>query len=128
MLVAFIANIIQNRQLLIGNELRNLLNQLALLDLIGNFRHDQLPCPAGQFFNAGWFPTCVILPAIRETRAHTHRTAARRISSADHRWTIHQHTTGRKIRAPDNLHQLVMAGLRIFNQQHRRVNNFSGIM
>ena len=60
MLVTFVPNVVENGQLFIGNQLRNLLDQFAFLDLIGNFGYDKLPCTAGQLFNARWFPSAVL--------------------------------------------------------------------
>ena len=63
--VAFVADVIQYGQLLIGNQLRDLLNQLAFLHLIRNFRHNKLPRAAGQFFNACGFPAFLaVLPSV----------------------------------------------------------------
>ena len=63
--VAFVTNVVQNRQLFIGNQLCDLLNQLAFLHLIRDFRHNKLPRATGQFFNACGFPAFLaVLPAI----------------------------------------------------------------
>ena len=110
MLVTFVPNVIENRQLFIGDQLRNLLDQFAFLDLIGNFGDDKLPRTAGQLFNARWFPSAV-LPAVRETGAHPHRAASAGISSAYNGAAINQHPASCKVGPTHNIHQLFLAGL-----------------
>jgi hypothetical protein len=104
LLVRFIADIGENRQFLVGNDLGDLLDQLALLHLIGNFGDDNLPCtaPLGVF----------LLPFA----AYPHRTTATLIGGVDNRLRIDQCAASRKIRPLDDRHDLGMFRLGRINQ------------
>src|SRR3546814_1967948 len=56
---AFVADILEDRELLVGDQLRDLLDQLALGDPIGDFADDELPGAARQFLDSIRFPASV---------------------------------------------------------------------
>src|SRR3546814_1507055 len=66
---ALVAHILQDRQLLVGDQLRDRLDQLALGDPIGNFADDELPGAARLLFDSRGFPAAVALSPGGKARA-----------------------------------------------------------
>src|SRR5690606_5645942 len=74
---AFVAHILKDRELLVGDELRDRLDQLALGDAVRNFADDKLPGSAGQLFDPAFFPDAIGVLAGRKTRTNAKAAAAR---------------------------------------------------
>jgi len=127
-LIAFIAHIFQDRQLLVVDQGRDLLDQLALLHLIGNFADDQLPGAAAQFLYAGRFPDALIILAGRKARTGAERAAPRGIGFRNDCGTIHQHAASGEVRPLHHCHQRRMIRIGIVDQQAGGIEYFGHIM
>ena len=113
--VGFVAHIGQDRQLLVVDQRRDLLDQLRLLHLIRNFGDDRDPGAAAMI---------LLVPA----RARAEGASSGGIGFGDDRRAVHQHAAGRKVRPPHDLHQCRMIGIGVVYQQMGGVDQFSDIM
>ncbi len=110
-----VAEVVDQRQLLVVVELRHPLDQAGLADQPGNFRDDDLIGAAAGLF---------LVPA----RAHAERAAAGGIGLGDHRRRVDDDAAGREVRPLDVFQQRLGARVRIVDQEQRRVAELGGIV
>ena len=115
LLVAFVAHVGQDRQLLVGDQIGDLLDQLALLDAVRNLADQQVPAAA-----------LFLLDADRGAQAEA--AAPRGISQSDRLAAVDQHAAGREVGAADEVHQRRILGMRIVDQLHGRVGQLGDIV
>ena len=113
--VAFVAHIGQDRQLLVVDQVRDLLDQLGFLDLIGNFGDDGDPAAP---------PAILLVPA----RARAERAAPSGIGFGDDRRAVDQHAAGGEVGAAHDVHQRRMVGIGIVDQQICGVDQLGDIV
>ena len=128
LLIRFIADVFQDRQLLVGDQLGNLLDQLALGELVGDFRNHQLPGTAAQLFDAGFFPRAIRIAPGRKAPAHAQRAAPGFISARDNLAAFGHDPAGGKVRPVEQLHQLGMFGMGIVDQQQGRIDDLGHVV
>ena len=114
-LSALVAHIVEQRQLLLFQQLAQFLEQARLLHLIRNLRHDDLVSAAARVFD---FPL----------GAHAETAAARLVSIQHGFLRLNDHAASRKVRPLHEAHQLFGRRFRRLNQEARRVDHFSRIV
>ncbi len=102
-LVRFVADIGQDRQLLVVDQVRDLLDQLALLHPVGDFGHDRGPAAA-------------LLALDRPARAHPKTPAAGDIAFADYRGRIDHQPAGREVGALHEAQDRIVARVAVVDQ------------
>src|SRR3546814_14083325 len=102
----------RSRQFLVGDQLRDRLDQLALGDPIGDFADDKLPGAAGQLFDPAVFPGAVPILAGRKARADAKAAASGFISVRDRLRAVADDPAGREIGTLPMLEQLRASGAR----------------
>ena len=105
-LSAFIAYIVQHRQLPRIHQLGDFFNQPRFLNLIGNFSNDNLPSAATKLLNL-------------IARPHPHRATTGCIGLAQSFRAFNANAAGREIRPFDIFHQRINARIRRFQQMQR---------
>ena len=113
--VALVTDIGEDRQLLVIDQCRQRLDQLALLYTVGNFGDDCDPSAAPLILDA---PPC----------ADAETATPRRIGLRDQRRWIDDQSAGRKVWTFDELQQLAVLGIRRINQMSGSVDDFGHIM
>ena len=126
--VAFVAHILEDRQLAIGNRLRDLLDQLALGDLIRDLRDYQLPLPAAQPLDAGGDIIRLLGLGRVETPAQPERPAPGAIGLANSGRAVDHLAAGGKIGAVEQFHQPFMFDMGIVDQLQRGVDDLGDIV
>ncbi len=127
-LVAFVAHVLQDRQFLVGNRRRDLLDQLALLHLVRDFGNDQLPLPAAQPLDPGCAVRLVLGFGGMEHAPHAKRAAPGFIGFADHLAAVDDLPAGREIGPLEQFHQPGMFDMRIVDQFQRGVDDLGHIV
>ena len=128
LLVALVTDILEDRQLAIGDQLGDLLDQLALRQHVGNLGDDQLPLPAAQLLDPGLFPVALFVAPGGEAAAQPDRALAAGIGRADRRRTVDREAAGGEIRAVEHFHQLGMLRMGIVDQQQRRIDDLGHVV
>ena len=114
-LITFVANIGENRQLLVIDQRRQRFDQLALLHAIGNLGHHRDPCPATKILDCPF-------------RADAEAAAPRRISLRNCRWWIDNQPTRRQIRPLHIVEQGHIISFGLVDQMNRRIDHFGGVV
>ena len=126
--VAFVAHVFEDRQLAVGDQLGDLLDQLGLGHLIRDFRDDQLPLPAAHPLDPGGDVGLVLRLGRVEPAAQAEGAAPRAIGLADRRRTVDHLPAGGEIGAVEVLHQLFVGDGRIVDQRQRCVDDLGDIV
>ena len=100
--------------LLVAHELRDLLDEARLVDLIRQLRDDDARLAVRQRLDAG-------------VRAHLDDAAARRVRLADAVLTEHE-TCRREIRSLDDLHEVVDRRIRMVDEHQRAVDDLAHVV
>ena len=128
LLVRFVAHIVEDRQLLVSNCLRDLLDQLALLHLIRDLRDNQLPLPAAQAFNPRFAIFDLVCLGRMEHAAHAKATTPCFIGMRNRIAAVDDLAASGKIRPLKQLHQSRMLNMRIINQLQSGIDHFCDIV
>src|SRR6266852_5204349 len=110
----FVAHVGDAFDFLALHELREALDELRFVHLIRNFRDDDIFAILADFLDGGF-------------GAH-HEAAASRFVCGFDALAAGNVGTGGKIRAGDELHDFFESGVRLFDQQHRGVDDFAQIV
>ena len=114
-LIAFVADISENRQLLVIDQRRQRLDQLALLHAVRNFGNDRDPRPASQILD-------------RPFRPDPKRSPPRRISLRNRRRRIDDQPAGRQVRPAHKMEQRPVLGVGLIDQMDCRIDHFGGVV
>lgn len=125
---SLVANVFEDRQLAVGDELGDLLDQLALGQHVGDFGNDQLPLAAAEFLDPGFLPSCPPRPCRRRNARAREGALAGRVGVADRLRAVDHHAAGREVRSVEDLHELVVLGMGIVDQHHRGIDDFGDVM
>ena len=112
--VAFVAHVGDAFDLLGLHQLRDALDQLGLVDLVGNFRHHDV---------------LAVLPGLLDRRLGPHReAAASRLVGLLDSLTPRDVPARWQIRPRNQLHHFFQRGFRLFDHQHRGVNDLPQVV
>ncbi len=128
LLVALVAHILEDGQLAVGDQLGDLLDQLALGHLVGDFGNHQLILPAAQPLYPGVAVGLVLRLGGMEAPAHAEAAAPALVSGGDRRRAVHHQPAGGEIGSLEQLHQPRMLDMRIIDQLQRGVDHLGGIV
>ena len=128
LLVAFVAHVLEDGHLLVRDDLRDLLDQLALGHLIRDFADDQLPLPAAQTL----YPRVAVCRALglggMEAPADAEGAATGLISRTDGFGAVHDQPAGGEVRPLHDLHQPRMLDRRVLDHFQRRFDHLVDIV
>ena len=128
LLVAFVAHILEDRDLLVRDDLRDLFDQLALGHLVGDFADDELPLAAAQPLDTRLAVRRIRSLCGMEARADAEAAAPGLIGCADGFRAVHDQAARGEVRALHQLHQLAMFDRRILDHSERRVDHFRDVV
>ncbi len=127
-LVALVAHVLEDRQLLVGDRLRDLLDQLALRDLVGDLVDHQLPLPAAETLDARVAVLGFLGLGSEETAAHAEAAAPGLVGRSDGLGALGEDPAGGEIGALEQLHQPRMLDMRIVDHLERRIDDLGDIV
>ena len=112
---AFVADVGQDRQFLVGDQGRDLLDQLALLDAIGDFADQQVPAAA-------------LFGDLLDPRPKPERAAAADIGAGDGVLVVDQHAAGREIGAAHMLEERAVVDPAVVDQRRCGIGQLAQIV
>ena len=127
-LVALVAHVLEDRQLAIGDELRDLLDQPAFRHPIGHFRDHQLVLPAAEAFDARIAIGLVLRFGGMEPPAHAETAAPALVRRGDRLGGVHHQSAGREVGPAEQLHQPRVLDVRVVDQLERGVDHFGDVV
>ena len=113
--IRFVADVGQDREFLVVDQPRDLLDQLALLHAVGDLADDDLPAAA-------------LLALDVPARTDTETAAPGRIAFRDHRRRIDDDAAGRKVRPLHIVEHRGVGAIGLVDQHHRRIQQLGGIV